>query len=406
MGEQWQSWQHWLVPWYNWRASQISDAEARLRYLNWRASRISDPALRLRYLRRAMEVPTIPPAARRICRPQWVVLGLLVSGVAFMSGDDPSTVEARKIELRPPAVVGNPLDRQLQEIWLVERKDDYEVYSNGLRIETGSATANEPRRPLIIVSQGRTVVAGQSQPAGIVYHTTESQMAPFESGHNKRLQILGHALLGYLRSRHSYHYLIDRFGRVHRVVNEADAAWHAGASVWDDDAKIYLNLNHSFLGVAFELETRPGDQTPNTVTPAQVHAAKTLTALLRNRYRIRASNCVTHAQVSVNPDSFRIGKHTDWAASFPFAEVGLPDNYLRPPACIYEFGFWYDQDYLDSTGGRMWHGLALAQERARQQATAGGLAISGWQRLMQKRFRDLTAAIRTADGSEGKETVQ
>ena len=62
------------------------------------------------------------------------------------------------------------------------------------------------------------------------------------------LKRLGESLLEYVRRKHAYHYLIDRFGRVYRVVAESDTANHAGYSVWADDEWFYVNLNESFLG--------------------------------------------------------------------------------------------------------------------------------------------------------------
>ena len=85
--------------------------------------------------------------------------------------------------------------------------------------------------------------------------------------------------------------MIDRFGRVYRIVRESDAAEHAGYSVWSDDAWLYLNLNESFLGISFETKTEPGQEQP-TVSPAQIHAAAVLTEMLRGRYGISAGNCV------------------------------------------------------------------------------------------------------------------
>ena len=75
----------------------------------------------------------------------------------------------------------------------------------------------------------------RSEPVGIVFHSTESQQAPFEAGHNETLKKIGESLLDYLRRRRSYHFLIDRFGRVYSLVAETDAANHAGYSVWADE---------------------------------------------------------------------------------------------------------------------------------------------------------------------------
>jgi hypothetical protein len=56
-------------------------------------------------------------------------------------------------------------------------------------------------------------------------------------------------------------------------------------------------------------------------SPAQVRAAAMLVEMLRARYRISAVNCVTHAQVSLNPSNMRVGYHMDWASKFPFEQL-------------------------------------------------------------------------------------
>jgi len=63
----------------------------------------------------------------------------------------------------------------------------------------------------------------RSGPAGIVYHTTESNIAPFDEEHSVRLRRVGRWMLEYVRDNRSYHFVIDRFGRVHRIVREAGA---------------------------------------------------------------------------------------------------------------------------------------------------------------------------------------
>src|SRR5215831_10795702 len=145
----------------------------------------------------------------------------------------------------------------------------------------------------------------RSGPAGIVFHTTESRQAPFAASENRLLQRLGESLLEYVQRRRAYNFLIDRFGRVYRIVAESDAANHAGYSVWSDGMWLYVNLNESFLGIAVEAQTQPG-QTEPQLSPAQLRAAAMLTEMLRSRYRIAVGNCVTHAQVSVNPSNIRV----------------------------------------------------------------------------------------------------
>jgi N-acetyl-anhydromuramyl-L-alanine amidase AmpD len=163
------------------------------------------------------------------------------------------------------------------------------------------------------------------------------------------LKRVSESLVEYVQRRRAYNFLIDRFGRVYRIVRETDAANHAGHSIWADDSWIYLNLNDSFLGVSFEAETSKAEK----VNPAQVRAGAMLTEMLRSRYRINAANCVTHAQVSVNPSNFQIGYHTDWASSFPFERLGLADNYALPLPALALFGFGYDAAFVQRVGPRL-----------------------------------------------------
>jgi N-acetyl-anhydromuramyl-L-alanine amidase AmpD len=45
------------------------------------------------------------------------------------------------------------------------------------------------------------------------------------------LKRIGESLLAYVRRKQAYNFVIDRFGRVYRVVPESDAANHAGNSI-------------------------------------------------------------------------------------------------------------------------------------------------------------------------------
>ena len=62
------------------------------------------------------------------------------------------------------------------------------------------------------------------------------------------LKRIGKEVLTFVQQNRSYHFVIDRFGQVFRIVYESDIANHAGNSVWADDSGIYVNLNSSFLG--------------------------------------------------------------------------------------------------------------------------------------------------------------
>jgi N-acetylmuramoyl-L-alanine amidase-like protein len=287
-------------------------------------------------------------------------------------------------------------------VWLIESSELREVYSNGLQIDLTFTTSNRPRERYAIfpLSGERAVVKTDTQPAGVVFHTTESLLAPFEEDQNRQLKQLGRNLLEFVREQRAYHFIIDRFGRVFRVVAESEAANHAGKSVWADSRGIYVNLNTSFLGIAFETQTSAAE---TVATPAQIAAGKMLIEMLRWRYHISPEDCVTHAQVSVNPLTMRIGTHTDWAGSFPFASFGLPNNYSIALPSLYAFGFDYDGAFLNATGGG-WQGLHLAEDQVRRKAAAEAIPVPRYRSILQHRYRDITTALNTTlqnDRNEG-----
>jgi hypothetical protein len=352
-----------------------------------RAGRIADPVERLRFLRREMRRQ---PRETHRWRAAALVVGLVAMVAIVPLPTGTAETFAREKRLVAPGVANTRI-ANAPRVWLVDKSDSTELYSNGLRIDLTFAVPNRPRRrfPIFPLAGGPEPLEEGRQPVGIVYHTTESNLAPFEEEENHRLQRLGRNLMEWVRQDRSYHYVIDRFGRVYRVVQESDAANHVGTSIWADSRGVYVNLNDSFLGVSFEGQTGAVDE----VTPAQVTAGKVLTEMLRSRYGIATEDCVTHAQVSVNPQNMRIGAHTDWAGKFPFAGVGLPDNYSIPLASMYVFGFDYDSVFLRATGTR-WRGLDLAELRVARQAAAEGLETRRYRAVLQHRYKDIRSALK------------
>ena len=51
-----------------------------------------------------------------------------------------------------------------------------------------------------------------------------------------------------VQQNHSYHFLIDRFGQVFRIVPEADVANHAGYSVWAEGKSDLRKSEQQFPG--------------------------------------------------------------------------------------------------------------------------------------------------------------
>ncbi len=361
-----------------------------------KAGQIVDPVERLRYLQRRSVViqPRVQPVSWKHRRLPALALALLL-GCLLAPSYKASRPEP--IKLVPIKAVSMPVADVVAKVWLVDKSGDFETYSNGLRIDDRFVSPNQKRIFYPVYQRAEIDPDNpewRSEPAGIVYHTTESDQARFTEEENARLKRIGKAVIGVVQQNHSYHFLIDRFGQVFRIVPETDIANHAGYSIWADDNVLFVNLNSSFLGIAFETQTQRGDQP--SANPAQVHAARVLTEMLRNKYRIPQSNCVTHAQVSVNPDNMLVGYHTDWAGNFPFLAIGLNDNYAAPPPSIYAFGFDYDPVFVHATGVRLWQGLALAEDQMQTQAAARGIPVSRYRAILQKKYKEVLAALKAA----------
>ena len=174
----------------------------------------------------------------------------------------------------------------------MEHGRDYEVYSNGLRIENRFLAPNEPRS--YVIFRNGSPSERRSKPAGIIFHTSENAQVPFAANENETLTRIGRDLLEYISRKQAYHFVVDRFGRVFRIVPETDVANHAGNSVWADRDGVYLNLNHSFLGVSFEAHTRDLNEGVY-LNASQIHSGHLLVEMLVSKYDIPLTNCVTHA---------------------------------------------------------------------------------------------------------------
>jgi hypothetical protein len=274
------------------------------------------------------------------------------------------------------------------KVWMVEQGEGFERYSNGARILNSFETDNHTRRYLTF-KRGAAEASGepQSAPAGIVYHTSESDLLPFVEGNSDSIENRSKNLLAYVRDHKSYNYVIDRFGQIYRVVRDSDAAFHAGNSVWSDGDATFVGLNESFLGVCFETKADVGEG-GERLTEAQVLAGRLLTQVLRSRYQINDADCVTHGLVSVNPSNMRILFHHDWAQGFPFEALGLSDKYEVAPASVAELGFVYDADILAQIGGKVWPGVAAAEAEFARRAEAEGARREDLQQRMRSVYRE------------------
>jgi N-acetyl-anhydromuramyl-L-alanine amidase AmpD len=306
--------------------------------------------------------------------PNWPLL--LFAAVSFTLSRPPAVQVGRAFSLPVPPPPPKPA-------FLADRRPDADLYSNGLEIRSNYKTTSTPRVYRTYDRATLAIQPPQTRPAGIVFHTTESLVAPMEADQIGSLTRNREDVLAHVRRDRLYNFVIDRFGQVFQVVPQDQTAYHAGHSIWADSTHVYIDLNESFLGVAFEMKA---GEAP---TAAQIHAGKLLTEVLRGAYGIQDANCVTHAQVSVNPSNLRIGFHTDWGGGFPFSDVGLTAGYGAPIAAVELFGFGYDEHLLSAIGGRPWQGLLAAEQQILIDAAAHGALGPRYRTTLQQQYRNL-----------------
>jgi hypothetical protein len=298
-------------------------------------------------------------------------------------------------------------------IWLVEKTADREFYSNRLQIITTYTISNIPREYYRFSRNSDHSPANgkiTDNISGIVYHASESDLYPFMPEMNRSILSYSKRLIKYLLRKKSYHFFIDRFGRVYRLVQEDHAAFHAGKSIWADDEALYLNLNHAFIGICFEgkdfqeintgkqKKGHPANSKSSLLKPtgissfneAQLRSGKELTDWLRVKYNISQQNCVPHALISVNTKRMLIGFHLDLARGFPFDRLGLTDKYQEPLPSMVEFGFRYDKYFEKIFNGNLWRGIGYSEEILQRRARNSGMSFAKYRKSLHQRFTRYT----------------
>jgi hypothetical protein len=270
-------------------------------------------------------------------------------------------------------------------IWLADKGPGWELYSNGLRVETSFAVAGKPRSYVVHHRELGPQKGLHTKPVGILFHTSESDLWPLEEGYERELRRSSSSLIKYVQRQQAYNYLIDRFGRVYRVVDDETRANHAGRGIWARNQDVYLDLNDAFLGVSFETRWEGGRSLP--ITRAQLIAGRNLTHYLRQRFAIAPEMCVTHGLTSVNAKRNLIGYHLDWARGFPFEAFGLPNQYAQPTPSVALFGFRYDDDFLN-TLGEPWPGLLAADQLLEDEARERATSVDEVRRERQARYQE------------------
>ena len=367
-------------------ASAIPSETLRRWFYRW----LSLESLRHLLTRNPNGAPVLSPSTRLslgLSRAATVAAVLAVVAGALAVVNRPSRSEAQTSPLVKPAlpVVAEALPPlpegvKASRVWVVERGDGWEQLSNGLRIDTSFATAGDARHFRSFDRKSGAPGEPETRPVGILFHTSESDIWPLEEANNEKLRDSSRRLLRYVQRLRLYNYVIDRFGRAYRVVEEDAKANHAGNAVWESGDRVYLSLNNAFLGICFETRWEGGQALP--ITAAQLAAGRSLTECLRQRYEITGEMCTTHGLASVNPARRLIGHHVDWARGFPFAAFGLPDQYGRPAPSVALFGFGYDDDFIKLMG-EPWPGVKTAERQLAGEALLVGKTPEDYRRLRQ-----------------------
>ncbi len=350
----------------------------------------------------AMQAPAARTPVRAGSGAGWAVALLGAAAVALGAYRMSRPVDAAPAAADPnrmPVAESLPLLPQgvaPARIWLVEKGETWELFSNGLRIDTSYGVTGEPRRYRLFDRHSGVQSEVHTKPTGIVFHTSESDIWPLEESFNEKLRDSSQGLLRYLQRNHVYNYLIDRFGRVFRVVNEEGKANHAGSGVWTQGENVYMSLNNAFLGVSFETRWEGGQALP--ITQAQLAAGRTLTDYLRKKWEIAPDMCVAHGLTSMNPKKHLIGHHMDWSRGFPFEAFGLPNQYARVVPSVALFGFEYDEPFLNVLG-EPWLGVREAEAALQAEAATRGIAVADVRREKQLLF-DRWLAEQTRDQEE------
>ena len=94
------------------------------------------------------------------------------------------------------------------------------------------------------------------------------------------------------KSQVSCHYLIDRKGRVLKMVDENKVAWHAGKSKWRN----FKNLNKNSIGI--ELVNKGHDFGYEKFTNSQINKLIKLCLSLKKKFKIKNSCILGHSDIS------------------------------------------------------------------------------------------------------------
>jgi len=94
------------------------------------------------------------------------------------------------------------------------------------------------------------------------------------------------------RSKVSSHYLINRRGKIFRLVQDSYVAWHAGKSCWGR----YKNLNENSIGIELVNKGHRFDYT--NFKKKQLKSLIQICKILIKKYKIKKKNIIGHSDIA------------------------------------------------------------------------------------------------------------
>ena len=121
------------------------------------------------------------------------------------------------------------------------------------------------------------------------------------------------------KSKVSSHFLINQNGKVYRLVQDDQIAWHAGKSCWGK----YKNLNKNSIGI--ELENKGHEFGYANFKKKQLSSLIKICKILIKKYKIKKQNIVGHSDIAPS-------RKIDPGEKFPWKEladkkIGIWHNY-------------------------------------------------------------------------------
>ena len=120
------------------------------------------------------------------------------------------------------------------------------------------------------------------------------------------------------KSQVSSHYLINREGKVTKMVDEKKIAWHAGRSKW----KNFINLNNQSIGI--EIVNKGHQFGYENFSKKQISKLVLLCKILIKKYKIKKTNILGHSDIAPL-------RKTDPGEKFPWKQLAKK-----------KIGYWYN----------------------------------------------------------------